>query len=331
MRPDLTSANLRGANLAGMDLSGSLLSLANLRKAVLSGANLRDSNLPRASLEDADLSGAKLQGANLAGATLLRANFSGANMRMANLAGANLAGRMDLSGVDLTGANLAGAKLMGANFSGATLTGANLAGADARNANFSGADLTDAVTAGTLLDGANMSGAVIRRSSSRTQAPDAVPEPEAPQSYDEAEAEPLPVLPDKAPASTDRTPPPEPIELPPNDLDVGLDAEEAWDDKIPDEQETSPAIEAEVESGIELEQPEPPMSLSDEDMAGGMAELTDFAPVAKPVPPRLAESEISDLLSTTDLEAPPPPPCSRAMRSSMMRQTARSTLMRPGT
>lgn len=72
------------------------------------------------------------------------------------------------------------------------------------------------------------------------------------------------------------------------------------------------------------------MSLSDEDMAGGMAELTDFAPVAKPVPPRLAESEISDLLSTTDLEAPTPP-CSRAMRSSMMRQTARSTLMRPGT
>jgi uncharacterized protein YjbI with pentapeptide repeats len=307
VRPDLTSANLRGANLAGMDLSGSLLSLANLRKAVLSGANLRDCNLPRASLEDADLSGAKLQGANLAGATLLRANFSGANLRMANLAGANLAGRMDLSGVDLTGANLAGAKLMGANFSGATLTGANLAGADARNANFTGADLTDAVTAGTLLDGANMSGAVIRRSASRTQAPDAVPEPEAPQSYDEAEAEPLPVLPDKAPASTDRTPPPEPIELPPNDLDLGLDAEEAWDDKIPDEQETSPTIEAEVESGGELEQPEPPMSLSDEDMAGGMAELTDFAPVAMPVPPRLAESEISDLLSTTDLEAPPTP------------------------
>ena len=313
MRPDLTSANLRGANLAGMDLSGSLLSLANLRKAVLSGANLRDCNLPRACLEDADLSGAKLQGANLAGATLLRANFSGANMRMANLAGANLAGKMDLSGVDLTGANLAGAKLMGANFSGATLTGANLAGADARNANFTGADLTDAVTAGTLLDGANMSGAVIRRSASRTQAPGAVPEPEAPQSYDEAEAEaePLPVLPDTAPASIDLAPPPESVELPPNDLDSGLDAEEAWDDEIPEEQETSPAIEAEVESGDGLEQPEPPMGLSDEDMVGGVAEPTDSAPVALPVPAQLAESEISDLLATTDLEDAPTHPLSQ--------------------
>ena len=306
MRPDLTSANLRGANLAGMDLSGSLLSLANLRKAVLSGANLRDCNLPRACLEDADLSGAKLQGANLAGATLLRANFSGANMRMANLAGANLAGKMDLSGVDLTGANLAGAKLMGANFSGATLTGANLAGADARNANFTGADLTDAVTAGTLLDGANMSGAVIRRSASRTQAPGAAPEPEAPQSYDEAEAEPLPVLPDTAPAPTDFAPPPEPIELPPSDLDPGLDAEEAWDNEIPEEQETSPAIEAEVEAGDELEQPEPPMDLSDEDMAEDVVEPTDSAPVTLPVPAQLAESEISDLLATTDLEDAPP-------------------------
>lgn len=313
VRPDLTSANLRGTNLAGMDLSRSLLSLANLGKAVLSGANLRDCNLPRASLEDADLSGAKLQGANLAGATLLRANFSGANLRMANLAGANLAGKMDLSGVDLTGANLAGAKLMGANFSGATLTGANLAGADARNANFTGADLTDAVTAGTLLDGANMSGAVIRRSASRTQAPGAVPEPEAPKSYDEAEAEAdlLPVLPDKAPASTDRAPSPEQIELPPSDLDPGLDAEEAWDDKTPDEPETSPAIEAGVEFGDELEQPEPPMSLSDEDMAGGVAELTDSGPVALPVPAQLAESEIYDLLATTELEAPPTPPPSQ--------------------
>ena len=167
VQPDLTSANLRGANLSGMDLSGALLSLANLRKATLAGANLKDCNLPRANLEDADLSGSNLQKANLAGAWLLRANLSGASLRMANLAGANLAGKIDLSGVDLTGANLAGAKLVGANLSGATLVGANLAGVDARDANFTGADLTDTVTAGANLDGANMSGAVIRQSLSR--------------------------------------------------------------------------------------------------------------------------------------------------------------------
>ena len=178
VQPDLTSANLRGANLSGMDLSGSLLSLANLRKATLAGANLRDCNLPRANLEDADLSGANLQKANLAGAWLLRANLSGATLRMANLAGANLAGKMNLSGVDLTGANLAGAKLVGANLSGAILVGANLAGVDARDANFTGADLTDTVTAGANLDGANMSGAVIRQSVNNRREATAEPGPE---------------------------------------------------------------------------------------------------------------------------------------------------------
>ena len=305
MRPDLTSANLRGANLAGMDLSGSLLSLANLRKAVLSGANLRDCNLPRACLEDADLSGAKLQGANLAGATLLRANFSGANMRMANLAGANLAGKMDLSGVDLTGANLAGAKLMGANFSGATLTGANLAGADARNANFTGADLTDAVTAGTLLDGANMSGAVIRRSASRTQTSDAAPEPDAQQPRDEAvaeaEAEPIPVLPFTPP--TDLAPPPQPAEEAPDDFDPGVDAEAEWESAPAEAQEEPPVIEA--ETGDESEQPEPPLDLSGDDVAEDSAEPADFTPAAMSVPAPLAESEISNLLTTTDLDDAP--------------------------
>lgn len=169
VRPDLTSANLRGANLSGMDLSGSLLSLADLRKANLAGACLKDCSLPRANLEGADLSGTNLQKANMAGAWLLRANLSGASMRMANLAGANLAGKIDLSGADLTGANLAGAKLMGANFSGATLIGANLAGVDAREANFTGADLTDAVTAGARLDDANMSGAIIRQTMNRQE------------------------------------------------------------------------------------------------------------------------------------------------------------------
>ena len=169
MRPDLTSANLRGANLSGMDLSGSLLSLADLRKANLAGASLKDCNLPRANLEAADLSGTNCQKANFAGAWLLRANLSGAVLRMANLAGANLAGKVDLSGADLTGANFAGAKLIGVNFSGATLVGANLAGTDAREANFTGADLTDAVTAGARLDNANMAGAVIRQTMKRPE------------------------------------------------------------------------------------------------------------------------------------------------------------------
>jgi len=323
VRPDLTSANLRGANLAGMDLSGSLLSLANLRKAVLSGANLRDCNLPRACLEDADLSGAKLQGANLAGATLLRANFSGANMRMANLAGANLAGKMDLSGVDLTGANLAGAKLMGANFSGATLTGANLAGADARNANFTGADLTNAITAGALLDGANMSGAVIRQTPSRPQT--TVAEPEAPPAPVTSE---LPqVFPVEPISFADFDAAPDQAEVSSSDLEPGFEAEEEWDRPAPAELNDTPEADLEPEPEANL-QPEPEADLAPEpapeqiedpsdepanagleleaeieapaleSMAEGVSALVD----APPVPGLLAESEISDLLADSEMD-----------------------------
>ena len=309
VRPDLTNANLRGANLAGMDLSGSLLSLANLRKAVLSGANLRDCNLPRACLEDADLSGAKLQGANLAGATLLRANFSGANMRMANLAGANLAGKMDLSGVDLTGANLAGAKLMGANFSGATLAGANLAGADARNANFTGADLTDAVTAGALLDGANMSGAVIRRTAGRPQTivADLEPEPEQPLPRTVSER-PQPVSVETFEAEGFEAPPVS-VEAPSNEIEPAFETQPEWDNSAQPElaepeQESEPEpidtlvdVPADIEPELEPEpEPEPELAAVVE-MAEDDDSAFDAPPMATAAPIPLAESQISDLLA----------------------------------
>ena len=160
VRPDLINAKLKGANLSGMDLSGSLLSLANLWEAGLSGAILVDCGLSGAVLVEADLSGANLQGANLAGARLLQANLSGANLKGANLAGATLQGA-NVSGANLQGANLAGASLLRANFSGATMLGTNLAGADAREADFTGADLTGALTAGTQLERANLVGAIV--------------------------------------------------------------------------------------------------------------------------------------------------------------------------
>ena len=157
VRPDLSSADLRGANLSGMDLSGASLSRADLRKAVLAGALLKGCNLAGSNLESADLSGANLSEANLAGATLLRANLSGANLRNANLAGANLSDGLNLSGADLSAANLAGAKLVGVILCGATLKAANLAGADVRDAVLAGANLTDAAMAGARFDGADLS------------------------------------------------------------------------------------------------------------------------------------------------------------------------------
>ena len=77
--PDLTGADLSGANLGG----------ANLRRAELSGANLR-----RAKLGDANLSGAKLTGADLTGANLNGADLTGADLTGAKL-GADLSDGRD--------------------------------------------------------------------------------------------------------------------------------------------------------------------------------------------------------------------------------------------
>ena len=69
-RPDLASANLRGASL----------DLADLRHAILRGADLTLSNLIGADLRWADL-----RDANLVGARLIGTDFSGADLRGADL------------------------------------------------------------------------------------------------------------------------------------------------------------------------------------------------------------------------------------------------------
>lgn len=167
VQPDLAQADLRGANLSGLDLGEAILSLANLKKADLSGANLKDANLAGSNLDEVNMAGANLEGANIAGAYLLRANFSGCNLRRVNLAGAGLVGKVNLAGADLSGANLAGARLVGARLSGANLTRAILAGADLRDADLSGANFTDADTSGTRFDGADLSGTVLQSFRSR--------------------------------------------------------------------------------------------------------------------------------------------------------------------
>jgi uncharacterized protein YjbI with pentapeptide repeats len=131
---DLSTADLRGANLSGADLLGANLNWADLREAHLSGAYLYAANLSGASLGGADLSGtnlfaANLSGADLSGAYLSGVNLFGTNLRETNLDGTNLRAA-DLRGADLSGASLGGADLSGANLSGADLRGANLIGAD---------------------------------------------------------------------------------------------------------------------------------------------------------------------------------------------------------
>jgi uncharacterized protein YjbI with pentapeptide repeats len=169
IRPDLSGANLQGANLSRASLSGTNLQEANLSRADLSGASFTNqhgahiygpygSDLSRANLQEADLHRASLSKARLLGANLHRANLhraylsgaylSGAYLQEANLSEAHIFGsdlsRADLSGANLSGAHLSEANLHGANLHGANLSGAQLHWAKLQEANLSEADLSRA-------------------------------------------------------------------------------------------------------------------------------------------------------------------------------------------
>lgn len=88
--PDLTKANLSGAELSGANLTKTDLSEADLSRANLSGANLSVAHLRRADLSRAYLGLANLSGADLSGADLRKAILSGANLHGADLSKANL-------------------------------------------------------------------------------------------------------------------------------------------------------------------------------------------------------------------------------------------------
>ncbi len=103
----LSSGDLQGADLRGMNLEGADLSGRNLEGARLTGANLSGADLHGANLRKASLLGANLEGANLTGADLSEANLRGAN----------------LGGAALSGAKLEQARLIGANLEGTTLSG----------------------------------------------------------------------------------------------------------------------------------------------------------------------------------------------------------------
>jgi uncharacterized protein YjbI with pentapeptide repeats len=68
--PDLTNADLRGANLALADLTRAALRGADLTLSNLKGADLRWADLSQANLVGARLIGADFEGANLCGADL---------------------------------------------------------------------------------------------------------------------------------------------------------------------------------------------------------------------------------------------------------------------
>ena len=116
------SADLRGVDLSGANLSYAYLFSANLNNANLAGANLAYSNLLDSSLRNTNLPGVNFYSANLRYAILSNANLSGAYLLGADLFYASFLDA-NLSGADLSNAfNLDYAYTWsGANLYGATL------------------------------------------------------------------------------------------------------------------------------------------------------------------------------------------------------------------
>ena len=90
LRPDLVGANLRNAELSGVNLGWAKLSRVRLSSADLSGANLAWADLGRVRLSNANLSGARLSWAKLSWTNLKKANLCGARLHGTSLFRANL-------------------------------------------------------------------------------------------------------------------------------------------------------------------------------------------------------------------------------------------------
>lgn len=100
---DLQEANIRGANFARGDLSGSNLSRADGRRAKFFSTIIRQAVFDNANLAEADFTKADLSGTSLKQANLRAARLFRANLRDADLTGAIL-DRTDFLDADLSGA-----------------------------------------------------------------------------------------------------------------------------------------------------------------------------------------------------------------------------------
>ena len=135
-------ADLRGANLQGLDFRGFAVTGVGFDNANLSGANLS-----RLYIIDSSFEGANLSQANFSGSAL-----GGSSLKGANLKGANLSHTL-LSDADFTGANLTVADFSSANLADAYFFRADLTDADLRTAKYTNlARFNNAILTGTVLD-----------------------------------------------------------------------------------------------------------------------------------------------------------------------------------
>jgi len=173
---DDSIADLSGANLIEVNLTGAVLGPVIMERADLLKANLSKAKMPNSIIIKANFSSAKLIATNLHRANLTETSFTGADLGSADLSKAKLY-RANLSKVkaegatfqssDLRESNWQRGNLSGANFSRANLKKADLSLALLTNANFRNAQLQNANLRNTDLSladlrGANLSGADLK-------------------------------------------------------------------------------------------------------------------------------------------------------------------------
>jgi uncharacterized protein YjbI with pentapeptide repeats len=115
IQPDLSGANLRTANLRGINLKDAAVVGVDFTAARLTSANLRGARVTMGILIEADLRMAGLQRADMRHTRAVAADFSGADLKNADLSNADLSGAY-LRGTRLNRALIAGARLRGTTF-----------------------------------------------------------------------------------------------------------------------------------------------------------------------------------------------------------------------
>ena len=141
-----------------INLQGSWLNGANLRKARLWNANLRGAHLNEVILNDARLQRGDFMEAHLKEARLERACLQEANLTLAHMEGCVLL-KARLQGATVLGGRLAAAYLADAHLQGADLSNAPMYGATLTGARMQGTKLSWTYLQGTFLNNANLRGA----------------------------------------------------------------------------------------------------------------------------------------------------------------------------
>jgi uncharacterized protein YjbI with pentapeptide repeats len=155
---NLGGAYLRGARWSSINLSKSVLVMADLTGADLSGANLFDVLADQAKLDQANLSGAELDrakfrsasfvGANMRGVTAFETVLEKADLKQADLSGSQLK-RVEFSRTNLENACFKDCHLNGSTFKLVELSNADFSNAQLGSCVFLGVDMTRSTWTGT--------------------------------------------------------------------------------------------------------------------------------------------------------------------------------------